>query len=131
MSVKKRAAVVTAILTLLLVLCIGIIAYGKLVTVSGKYAYIYQYNKVIQIIDISNVSKPYQLRIEAPGGGYNLIEVRQGSIGVVEASCPDHLCQSMGFITNSLLPVTCLPNHLVIIIENDAEEPLDLDDIAY
>lgn len=131
MSVKKRAVIVTAILLLLLSLSIGTIAYMNLTAKPGKYACIHQDNRLIQRIDLSGVTETYQIRIEAEDGGYNLIEVRPGSIGVVEASCPDQLCRNMGFITNSLLPVTCLPNHLVITIEKDEEEELDLDDIAY
>lgn len=131
MSVKKRALIVTAILVVLLAASIGTIIYVNMSAVPAKYAYIYQDNKVIHQIDISSVKESYQLRIESENGGYNIIEVRQGSIGVVEASCPDQLCRNMGFITNSLLPVICLPNHMVITVESAAGEKLDLDDIAY
>lgn len=131
MSVKKRAVIVTAILLLLLSLSIGTIAYMSLTSASGKYACIYQDNRLIEKIDLSKVTASYEIRVETENGGYNLIKVCPGSIGVVEASCPDQLCRNMGFITNSLLPVTCLPNHLVIVIEKDEEEELDFDDIAY
>lgn len=129
MSVKRRAYLVGIIMLTLLIISIIAICVMKSNTENGAVAYLYQDNIVIKKIDLSQVEEPYELRVEAKNGGYNIVRVEKGKIGVVEASCPDLLCKNVGFISNSLLPVTCLPNHLVIVIENN--EKVDLDDIAY
>lgn len=129
MSIKAKAIIISVVIGVITAASILCIIYMYKTADKGAYAYIYQNDKLIQTIDLTNTHEPYRITIETDGGGYNVIEVRQGSIGVVEASCPDRLCMNMGFIENSLMPVTCLPNHLVIkIIDEDNKE---LDGVVY
>lgn len=74
---------------------------------------------MIKTIDLSAVSENQILTIESEDGGYNTIEIRPGEIAVTAASCPDHVCMRQGFIQNSLLPITCLPNRLVIELKEN------------
>lgn len=130
MSLKKRAVILAAVIAVITAGSILCIIYMYKTADTGAYAYIYQNDRVIETIDLTNIHDTYRITVEAPDGGYNVIEVRQGSIGVVEASCPDGLCMNMGFIDNSLMPVTCLPNHLVIRVRND-ENTQELDGVVY
>ena len=82
-------------------------------------------------IDLSDVDEPYQIKLEYGDNDYNIVEVRQGSIGIVEASCPDHLCQNMGFIDSSVMPITCLPNHLIIKVVTGQSDTENIDSVAY
>ena len=125
MTLKAKAIITSSVIAAITLVCILCIIYMYKSAETGAYAYIYQNDKVIRTIDLSNTDKPYKITIEAEDGGYNVIEVRHGSIGVVEASCPDRLCMSMGFIENSLMPVTCLPNHLIIRVMDETGQELD------
>lgn len=129
MSVKVRAIIISVVIAVITVASVLCIIYMNKTAESGTYAYVYQNDKIIQTIDLSDVDEPYRITIETENGDYNVLEVRQGSIGVVEASCPDGLCMNMGFIENSLMPVTCLPNHLVIKVID--EKPQELDGVVY
>ena len=51
-------------------------------------------------------------------GGYNLIEVERGRIRVAEADCPDQVCVRQGWISNSVVPIACLPHKLVVQLES-------------
>lgn len=84
---------------------------------SGKTAYIYKGDELIYEIDLESVGEPYTITIEGENGEKNVIEVREGKIGVVSASCPDKLCVEKGFVGDSLLPVICLPNDVMIVVE--------------
>lgn len=88
-------------------------------------AIIYQDGKVIETIDLSAVEEAYEKRIEGENGNYNIIQVRPGSIGVIEADCPDKLCQKQGFISDGSVPVVCLPNRLSIEIKKGATDEFD------
>jgi hypothetical protein len=96
---------------------------------SGKTALIYQNGNLIQTIDLEDVSEPYQFTVQGDNEKSNTIEVRKNSIGIVKADCPDKLCVNMGFIHNSTVPITCLPNRLVIRI-TDIPSQTVLDDIV-
>lgn len=130
MSLKKRAVILAAVIAVITAGSILCIIYMYKTADTGAYAYIYQNDRVIETIDLTNIRDTYRITVEAPDGSYNVIEVRQGSIGVVESSCPDGLCMNMGFIDNSLMPVTCLPNHLVIRVISD-EDTQELDGVVY
>lgn len=53
-------------------------------------------------------------------GRSNTIQVQDGKIRVQAAECPDQTCVHMGFLSDSGLPIVCLPNRLVIQF-SDAE----------
>lgn len=80
----------------------------------GYIAELYQEGKLISSISLPDVSEPYTFTVTRTGGGTNEVEVRPGSIGIVSADCPDKLCVHQGFVSDSALPITCLPNRLVI-----------------
>ena len=82
-------------------------------------AYIYQNGNLVQSISLWDVTEAYRITIKGENNAENEIEVRPGSIGMISASCPDKLCVHQGFIDNSLLPVTCLPNRLVIQVRTE------------
>lgn len=91
----------------------------------GYTADIYQNGELIQSISLKDVDQPYTFTVTGENGCVNIIEVRPGSIGIRDASCPDRLCVLQGFITDSRLPVTCLPNRLVIQLRSRTKQSQD------
>lgn len=83
------------------------------------YADIYQNGELKQSILLSAVTESYTFTVYDKQDNFNQIEVRPGSIGILSASCPDKLCVHQGFISNTLLPITCLPNRLVIQLRQE------------
>ncbi len=98
---------------------------------SATVASIYQNGSLIQTISLSSVTAPYQLKLDGPNGSVNIIEVRPGSIGIVEADCPDQICVNMGIRSHSLLPITCLPNRLIIVFSEATENTDTFDLMTY
>lgn len=47
-------------------------------------------------------------------GSKNIIQIKNHSISVIDAECPDHTCVKMGELKSSAAPIVCLPNKLVI-----------------
>lgn len=54
--------------------------------------------------------------------GYNLIEIGDESVRVVEASCPDKLDVLQGTISEVGEAIVCLPNRLVVEIKGKSEK---------
>ena len=63
---------------------------------------------------MNDLSETGTFIIEGASGCVNEVEVRPGCIAIISADCPDKLCVHQGFISDSRLPITCLPNRLVI-----------------
>ncbi len=57
--------------------------------------------------------------------GENEIEVKDGKVKMINADCRDHLCLYEGEIEYNNQSIICLPNKLVVKIENDKESELD------
>lgn len=122
--VQKRAGLIFICIILLAALCLIFLFFNGQKK-GGHIAVIYQNGEIVKKIDLNTVTSSYDLRFENEQGDYNVVHVEQGSISITEASCSDKLCVHMGKITNSNLPITCLPNKLVIQIEDDTASEMD------
>lgn len=87
----------------------------------GYTADIFRNGDLIESISLEEVQESYRITVTGDSGCINEIEVRPGSIGIVSADCPDKLCVHQGFISDSRLPVTCLPNRVVILLRPNTE----------
>ncbi len=88
-------------------------------------AEIYQNGRLIRVIPLDQVQKAYSFDVVGQGGCINRIEVRPGKIGVIWADCPDRLCVEQGFAESPVIPITCLPNRLVIRLKVEDALPAD------
>jgi hypothetical protein len=125
------ALITLGLIVLIVIVCIFLIIHSSATGVgtASRTATIYQNGIPVKSIDLSQCEAE-SFTIYGEGETYNTIEVKGGEICVVSASCPDKICVRQGFTgKNSLLPVTCLPNRVVIVVEN-AEEA-DADAITY
>lgn len=98
---------------------------------SGTYALIYQDNVLLHKIDLTETTEPVEFTIEYNSDnvtGYNTICVKDGCIGIVDADCPDKVCQHMGMTSSTHFPITCLPHKLVIQIVEEEETASDKPD---
>lgn len=58
-----------------------------------------------------------------------VIEYKDNKVGVIDEISPQNICQKQGFSNSPLLPITCLPNQVVIIITGPKTDELP-DDIS-
>lgn len=79
-------------------------------------ASVYVNGELYDTYDLSAAVIPYEVTIES-AYGYNTIRVSYGAIEVAEADCEGQDCVRQGQIHDSLLPIVCLPHHVVIEIE--------------
>lgn len=102
----------------LFILCIALSLWLMLPRPAAAFAEVISGGKVFCVLDLS---LDRELTVTAPGGGENTLSVRQGTIGVIHADCPDKLCIAQGFCSGGR--IICLPNRLVIRFLQGA--PLD------
>lgn len=145
---KTRLILVISFLALVLIGSIIALFAIRQSSKGALVAYIYQDGRMLREIPLDMVTETYTIEVRdgtiytdsnatdhpsetgigsGRSDGYNLIEVRPGSIGIIEANCPDKLCVHMGFQDSAMVPITCLPNKVVIQlrIENNSDNKLD------
>lgn len=98
---------------------------------AGGTAYIYSNGELIESIDLSAVTGSRTISAKADGRseGVNIIEVEHGRIRMLEADCAGGDCVRQGWASNSLIPIVCLPNNVLIRIDG-IQNPDDLDGIV-
>lgn len=95
----------------------------------GNTACIYSDGKLIKTIDLRNAGdQTFTVYSEDSGynviedSGYNVITVKDGSISVTDADCPDRICVMTAPISDGIQPIVCMPHKLVIRIETNRTE---------
>lgn len=105
-----------ALFGMICALCVGTIALRYYLAAPGRKAVLKQNGEIIRVL---NLSGDYEMTVESEEGGYNRIHIREGSIAVVDADCPDKLCVKQGYISSGGLPIVCLPHKLSIEVMPD------------
>ena len=80
---------------------------------TGTVAEIVQDGKVLQRIDLAQVTEPYSFTVDCDGGS-NVVTVEPGRIRVSEADCPDKVCVGQGWLSDQAAPIACMPHRLII-----------------
>ncbi|HHS12402.1 MAG TPA: NusG domain II-containing protein [bacterium] len=80
----------------------------------GSHALVFQENRLQYRVPL-NIDN----RIEVRGpSGSSVIRIQNGQVWVEEAPCPHRVCMRMGRISLSGEVIVCVPNRLLIRIEN-------------
>lgn len=59
--------------------------------------------------------------------GYNLVEIDDEKVRVIEADCPDKIDVKQGYISRIGETIVCLPNKMVVEIKGLEEENTEID----
>ncbi len=108
----KKSDLYLVIITILI--SIILIIYLNVNTTSSNVAYVYYNNKEILRLDL-NIKSEYTVE------GYIddvVIETDIGKVRVKKETSPKHLCSKQGWVSNAYTPIICLPNKIVIKIDN-------------
>ena len=124
-------------LLFLSVLLLAIYSFFRILSIreeaAGRqyYADIYSEGKQLDSIPLWQVSESYTLQIVSENGGTNELLISRGEISVKEATCPDQICVHQGILSDSALPIVCLPNRLVIQLREADDGDALLDGVTH
>lgn len=78
--------------------------------------------KVINTLDLK---KDTTFTVELENGQWNVFEIKDGYVDMIDASCPDKLCVEHRNIHYNRETIVCLPNKVILTIENAKESEVD------
>ena len=104
-----------------------VILFAAIAAVSGAYyalsgggagvtANVYVDGELVETFDLTAAVVPCEVTVTTDYGT-NVVRVSHGAVEVASADCDEQVCVNQGAIHDSLLPIVCLPHHLVIEIE--------------
>lgn len=109
------------IVSLLLVSVVIIIAIN-IFKQEGSKIIISVDGKEVEILDLN---RDATFSIKGENGSFNDIEIKDGSVSMVNASCPDKICVEHRPIHYNHETIVCLPNKVVVEIIGGDENPID------
>ena len=103
------------IIAIALAASLGLGAWLLLGQQEKHYVTVIQDGKITMTLDLS---KDKTLTLTSANGGSNTVEIKDNKVAVTSATCPDHICMSMGWC-DSGMPIACLPNGLILTFTED------------
>ena len=76
---------------------------------------------LVEEIPLDGIQEPRSFTLEDASGS-NRVEVEAGRIRIAQADCPDQICVNQGWISDSTVPIVCLPHKLMIEIVSGGGE---------
>jgi len=97
---------------------------------------IYHNGLLTETVNLFAVTEPVFISIETQDtlppvfdGVINIVAIEHGRVRMLMADCPDGLCVRQGWISSGMIPIVCLPNRVVIILES-AENEQNIDAVV-
>ena len=115
--IKTRHAIAAVIILLLLCAAVSLLLLQP--NRDAGVASITLDGVCIRTIDL-RTAPDQEFTVES-GCGSNTISIESGRLRITAADCPDQLCVQSGWLTQTGLPLVCLPHRLVITLSADAQ----------
>lgn len=107
----------------ILIVCVMVVSALLLIpllnsTGSGQYASVTVSQKEVLRISLNKNAKYV---VDGKLGKVH-IQVKNGSIRVTQEKSPHHTCSKQGYVSDSNVPIVCLPNETVVQIEKESDQ---------
>lgn len=113
LKIKKGDVIIIAVLSLL---CAALFALPFFFRSEKTVAVVFLDGEKKEEIDLSEVQSGYTLKVNGC-----VLSVEKGKISFLEADCPDRLCVKSGVLSKNGDTAACVPNKVVVRIENKKE----------
>lgn len=116
------------IITLIILSFIPEVVFGMVIgkSYTGTYAEITLDGKLYKKIPLSEHKGEDKINIET-NYGYNVIDINNDSIRILDADCKDKICIKAGSISKPGESLVCLPHKLVVEIKSTSNNNNDID----
>ncbi|WP_286909055.1 NusG domain II-containing protein [Clostridium sp. UBA1652] len=88
---------------------------------NSKYAQITVNGKVYKNIPLSAHKGEEIIEIKTESG-INIVSVKDDTIAIIEADCPDKVCEKPGYIDKVGERLVCLPHRVLVEIKGDTSD---------
>lgn len=117
---------VILIIALIVLAFIPQIVFGIMVNknYSGTYAEITIEGKLYKSIPLSNNNGEQEINVKTKYG-YNVVKIKGQSVAIIDADCPDKICERPGFISKPGQSLVCLPHKMMVEVKGYADKNSD------
>lgn len=69
-----------------------------------------------KLYETMSLNEDKTVTVHVDGGGFNVVEVKDGKVHIKDANCPDRVCVKQGWINETGENIICLPHRVVVRI---------------
>ena len=123
-SQKKRKFRNDGILAaVIIIIAVAVLLFMKLTREQGN-------SVVVKIDGVEtyrySLSESVELEVKTGDGNYNVVVIKDGKVSVVDADCPDGICEEYRPISYVGETIVCLPHKMVVeVVSDSADTGLD------
>jgi hypothetical protein len=117
--IKKNDIILIGVIV---VLALAVILFLNLSSKEGNRVVVTVDKKLYQTFDLN---KDTTFTVEDGKGGFNTFIIKNGTVDMQEASCPDRICVNHKPIHYNNETIVCLPNKVVLTIESVENSGVD------
>ena len=111
---NRKSALLAAALAAVVLACAAFLLWQHLHAQDAVTALIYQDGQLVEEIRLDQVTQQDTISLTGANGAENVVEVAPGRIRIQSANCPDQVCVHQGWISDSTVPIVCLPHQIII-----------------
>ncbi len=117
MTKNKVKTALIAVLIIILILC-GVRIISGYSHSEKQRVCIIQNGVILYQLDMSHETDK-TIHIDGENGAFNIVEIKNQTICMKEANCPDKICVHTGVLRSENIPIVCLPNKLIIRFDEE------------
>lgn len=118
---KKIRNDIILVCVLLVVAVAGYLIVNTFVYKEGSSVEIYSGSELIKTLSLTEDIE-YEISVD---DHTNIIKIENGSVSMIDADCPDKLCEKQGKISKNGMSIICLPNKIVVKINSNTDMDVD------
>lgn len=120
---KKIRNDIILVCVLLAIAVVGYLIVNMFVYKEGGSVEIYSGSERIKTLSLTEDTE-YEINVD---DHTNIIKIENGSVSMIDADCPDKLCEKQGKISKNEMSIICLPNKIVVKINSNSNTDMDVD----
>ncbi len=121
---KKNDVILIAVILVLALAVFGGVSFYSTLTTNEPQAVVYLDGEEWGRYPLS---KDATVEIRQENERYNILQIREGKADITGASCPDRICVNHRQLSRQGESLVCLPNRVVVEIQNGVESEVDAD----
>lgn len=118
---KKIRNDIILVCVLLVIAVAGYFIVNMFVYKEGSSVEIYSDSELIKTLSLREDTE-YEINVD---NHKNIIKIENGSVSMIDADCPDKLCEKQGKINKNGMSIICLPNKIVVKINSNTDMDVD------
>ncbi|MBO4367508.1 MAG: NusG domain II-containing protein [Clostridia bacterium] len=102
---------------ILFIVCLALSIWLFTVKTGADTANVYVDGVCVYSVRLDEISGPVEVRITGKNEITDTVFFDNGRVCIREAECPDQVCVHTGWISDSAMPIICLPARIIVRVE--------------